>query len=86
MLIDREPVKTFIVQRQPNVHPTLIYKDLKARIPVSAGPHDLAVTFVKEGSSLTETLRQPTVSRFNDLRYARTVPAIVAPVAPADDE
>ena len=76
VLVDREPVKTFTVQRLPNVHPTLIDKDLKARIPVSAGPHDFAVTFLKEGSSLTETLRQPTVSRFNDLRYARTVPAL----------
>jgi hypothetical protein len=76
VLVDRVPVKTFTVQRQPNVHPTLIDKDLKARVPVTAGPHNLAVTFVKEGSSLTETLRQPTVSRFNDLRYARTVPAL----------
>jgi hypothetical protein len=76
VLVDREPVKIFTVQRQPNVHPTLVDKDLKARIPVTAGPHDFAVTFLKEGSSLTETMRQPTVSRFNDLRYARTVPAI----------
>ena len=51
-------------------------KDLKARIPVKAGPHNLAVTFVKEGSSLIETPRQPTESRFNDRRYPRTVPAI----------
>jgi mono/diheme cytochrome c family protein len=76
VLIDRAPVQTFTVQRQPNVHPTLIDKDLKARIPVTAGPHEFAVTFLQEGSSLTETLRQPTVSRFNDLRYARTAPAI----------
>jgi mono/diheme cytochrome c family protein len=76
VLVDRKPVKTFTVQRQPNVHPTLVDKDLKARIPVTAGPHDFAVTFLKEGSSLTETIRQPTVSRFNDLRYARTVPAL----------
>jgi mono/diheme cytochrome c family protein len=76
VLLDREPVKTFTLQRQPDVHPTLVDKDLKARIPVAAGPHDFAVTFLKEGSSLTETLRQPTDSRFNDLRYARTAPAI----------
>ena len=39
---------------------TLIDKDLKARVALKAGPHDLAVTFVKEGSSLIDTARQPT--------------------------
>ena len=51
-------------------------KTLKARITVKAGPHNLAVTFVKEGSSLIETPRQPTESRFNDRRHPRTAPAI----------
>jgi hypothetical protein len=43
---------------------------------VKAGPHSLAVTFVKEGSSLIDTPRQPTESRFNDRRHPRTAPAI----------
>src|SRR4029077_7492010 len=50
--------------------------NLKARVRVSAGPHNFAVTFVKEGSSLTDTPRQPTESRYNDRRYARTVPGL----------
>jgi hypothetical protein len=49
---------------------------LNARIPVKAGPHTVAVTFVKEGSSLIETPRQPTESRYNDRRHPRTAPAI----------
>ena len=30
------------------------------RVTVKAGPHNIGVTFVKEGSSLIETARQPT--------------------------
>jgi mono/diheme cytochrome c family protein len=81
VLLDREPVETFTVQRPANddslpAQAADVDKNLKARVPVSAGPHDLAVTFIKEGSSLTDTLRQPTEARFNDSRYPRTAPAI----------
>jgi mono/diheme cytochrome c family protein len=81
VLLDREPVETFTVQRPANddslpAQAADVDKNLKLRVPVSAGPHDLAVTFVKEGSSLTDTLRQPTEARFNDSRYPRTAPAI----------
>ena len=76
VLLDREPVKTFTIQKPANGDDTLLDKDLKVRVSVSAGRHNLAVTFVKEGSSLTDTLRQPTESRYNDRRYPRTVPAI----------
>ena len=76
VLVDREPVKTFTVQRTREVDPTVADKDLKARIRVSAGPHNLAVTFVKEGSSLLDTFQQPTASRFNDRRQPRTAPAV----------
>ena len=82
VLLDRKPVKTFTIQRPAKGDDSLfrqvaaVDKDLKARVAVSAGPHNLAVTFAKEGSSLTETLRQPTLARFNDNRYPRMVPAI----------
>ena len=76
VLLDREPVKTFTVQRPADGDDTLLDKDMKARVTVSAGPHELAVTFVKVGSSLIDTLRQPTESRFNDRRHRRTVPGI----------
>jgi mono/diheme cytochrome c family protein len=76
LLIDREPVHTFTVSRATLGNEVLNEKPLKARIPVKAGPHNLAVTFVKQGSSLIETARQPTESRFNDRRHPRTAPAI----------
>ena len=85
VLIDREPVQTFTVQKTGD--DTRADQDLKARVRVNAGPHNFAVTFVKEGSSLTDALRQPTESRYNDRRYPRTVPglsqvSITGPYAP----
>ncbi|MDE0109953.1 MAG: DUF1592 domain-containing protein [Bryobacterales bacterium] len=82
VLLDRAPVKTFTIQRPASGDGSLfrqvapVDKDLKARVAVTAGPHNLAVTFAKEGSSLTETLRQPALARFNDNRYPRTAPAV----------
>jgi len=74
VLIDGESVKTFTVQKTAD--DTQADKDLKARIKVGAGPHKIAVTFVKEGSSLVDTIRQPAQSRYNDRRYPRTAPAV----------
>ena len=76
VLLDREPVQTFTVSRAAIGYETLNEKILKTRLTVKAGPHNLTVTFVKDGSSLIETARQPTESRFNDRRHPRTVPAI----------
>ena len=76
VLLDREPVKTFTIEKPANGDDSFLEKDLKVRFTVSAGPHNLAVTFVKEGSSLVDTPRQPPVSRYNDRRYPRTTPAI----------
>jgi len=76
VLIDREPVKTFTVQRTANGDDTKADRDLKVRLPITAGPHTVSVTFVQEGSSLIDTLRQPTESRFNDRRHPRSVPAV----------
>jgi len=76
LLIDREPVATFTIQKSAGVADTLIDRDLKTRVAVSAGPHELAVTFVKEGSSLLETARQPLQSHYNDRRHPRITPAI----------
>jgi len=76
VLLDREPVHSFTVSRAAIGDQVLNEKPLKVRIPVKAGPHNLAVTFVKEGSSLVETTKRPTESRFNDRRYPRTAPAV----------
>ncbi len=87
VLVDRDPVKTFTVQKSAKGDDTVADKDLKARISVSAGPHMIGVTFVKEASSLTETFRQPAEARYNDRRYPRTAPgvsqvSIAGPYAP----
>src|SRR5437867_2586370 len=76
VLLGRGPVGAFKVQEAPGGGDTTIDKNLKLRVPVHAGPHNLGVTFVKEGSSLIETARQPTQSRFNERRHPRTGPAI----------
>ena len=76
VLLDREPVETFTIQKPANGDDTLLDKGLKVRILVKAGPHDLAATFMQEGSSLPDTLRQPPISRYNDRRYPRSAPGI----------
>ena len=76
LLLDREQVQTFTVSRAALGNETLNEKLLKARITTKAGPHNIAVTFVKDGSPLIDTPRQPTASRFNDRRHPRTAPAV----------
>jgi len=76
VLLDREPVKTFTIQKPAGRDDAAFDRDLKVRVTVSAGPHNIAVTFLQEGSSLIGTVRQPTESRYNDRRYPRTAPAI----------
>jgi len=76
LLIDRKPVHTFTVSRETIGIEILNEKALKVRIPVTAGPHTIAVTFVKEGASLLDTPRLPTSARFNDRRHPRTAPAV----------
>jgi len=76
VLVDREQAGSFTIQRKPGDDDTTLDKNLKLRVAVHAGTHNLGVTFVKDGASLIETARQPTQSRFNDRRHARTAPAI----------
>jgi len=92
VLLDRTPIGEFTVQRPENGDDSLIDKNLKIRVPVTAGPHQVGVTFVKNSSSLLETGRQPLQSRFNERRHPRVTPAIsqvsvTGPYAPqgADD-
>src|SRR5688572_10501483 len=75
VMVDREVVKSFTIQKLVDDDTTLD-ENLKVRVPLSAGPHDVAVTFVHEGSSLVEAPRQPILSRFNERRHPRTAPAV----------
>jgi hypothetical protein len=63
-------------------------RHLNVRIPVTAGPHAVGVTFLKKPSLLLETSRQPYQAHFNSYRHPRVQPAIyaisiVGPYAPA---
>jgi hypothetical protein len=51
-------------------------KDLHVRIPVKAGPHVIAVAFLKKPSLLLETERQPYQAHFNMDRHPRITPAL----------
>jgi hypothetical protein len=75
VLVDRELVKSFTIEKLVDDDTTLD-QDLKVRVPVTAGPHDIAVTFVSDSSSLLEVPRQPLLSRFNERRHPRTAPAL----------
>jgi hypothetical protein len=76
VLVDRQPVANFTIERPAGGDATVADKNLKARVAVRAGPHEIGVTFVKDGSSLFETARQPLQSHFNDRRHPRSAPAI----------
>ena len=61
---------------------------MKVRLPVSAGPHTLGVTFPKKPSLILETARQPYEAHFNYYRHPRLQPAvyeisIIGPYNPA---
>jgi Protein of unknown function (DUF1592)/Protein of unknown function (DUF1588)/Protein of unknown function (DUF1585)/Protein of unknown function (DUF1595)/Protein of unknown function (DUF1587)/Planctomycete cytochrome C len=76
LLLDRTPIGEFTIQRPANGDDSLIDRNLKIRVPVTAGPHQIGVTFLKNSSSLIETPRQPLQSRFNERRHPRITPAI----------
>ena len=85
LLLDGELVKTFTVEpavireeHAENYQPSQDNLDdhLRIRIPVTAGPHALAVTFPKRPSVLLETARQPYEAHFNYYRHPRLQPAV----------
>jgi cytochrome c553 len=49
---------------------------LKMRVPVTAGPHTLAVAFPQKPSLLVETARKPYEAHFNYYRHPRLQPAV----------
>jgi Protein of unknown function (DUF1592)/Protein of unknown function (DUF1588)/Protein of unknown function (DUF1595)/Protein of unknown function (DUF1585)/Protein of unknown function (DUF1587)/Planctomycete cytochrome C len=77
LLLDRMPFGGFTIQRPANGDDSLLDKNLKVRVAVTAGPHDLGVTFVRNSSSLIETPRQPLLAHFNERRHPRLTPGIL---------
>jgi mono/diheme cytochrome c family protein len=77
VLLDRERVKAFTVKPPAgDKGHERVDEHLKFRLPVTAGPHDLGVTFLKNPTDLIETLRQPYNSHFNMHRHPRQTPAV----------
>ncbi len=85
LLIDREQIETFTVAPPDlmsdvalNYQPSQDDVDdhLVVRVPVTAGPHDVGVTFPARPWVLLETARQPYESHFNYYRHPRVQPAI----------
>ena len=76
LLLDRERVKLFTVTPPPDKNYEQVDQGLKLRFPVTAGPHQLGVTFLKTSSPVLETKRQPYQAHFNMHRHPRMGPAI----------
>jgi uncharacterized protein DUF1592/uncharacterized protein DUF1588/uncharacterized protein DUF1587/uncharacterized protein DUF1585/uncharacterized protein DUF1595 len=76
LLLDRERVKLFTVTPPLDKNYERVDQGLKWRLPITAGPHQLGVTFLKTPSALLETRRQPYQAHFNMHRHPRITPAI----------
>ncbi len=75
-LLDREPIGTHKISPAKNGDHSKVDLHLSVRARVSAGEHQLGVTFIKKGSSLLETKRQPYQAQFNAHRHPRRNPAL----------
>jgi hypothetical protein len=77
VLLDRERIALFTVGPPPKGESDKsVDADLKTRVEVAAGPHDLGVTFLRKSSPLLETMRQPLNVHFNYYRHPRIGPAL----------
>ncbi|QDV35465.1 DUF1592 domain-containing protein [Tautonia plasticadhaerens] len=89
ILLDRDRRASFTVSppESESDHATAD-AHLAARVRVSAGPHQLGVTFVKDPWSLPETKRQPYQAHYNMHRHPRLSPALyqVTITGPYDSE
>jgi len=77
VILDRECVQSFTVAPpKGDKDYEKVDAHLKARVPVTAGPHQLGITFRKDPSSLVETKRQPYQAHYNFHRHPRLTPAV----------
>jgi mono/diheme cytochrome c family protein len=87
VLLDGERVAQFSIEPPlKGRDDQLVDANLKSRIKVTAGPHDVGATFVKKRSSLLETARQPLNVHYNFYRHPRLGPAVyeVSVVGPSE--
>lgn len=77
ILLDRAVKGEFSIKPPPGRKDfTQVDANLHARFSVTAGRHDLGVTFVQEGQPVLERLRQPYKASFNFHRHPRLSPAV----------
>jgi mono/diheme cytochrome c family protein len=76
VLLDRERMALFTVKPPGSEDHSGVDENLKTRISVTAGPHTIGATFLKEPSSLLETRREPYQAHFNFHRHPRISPAL----------
>lgn len=78
LLMDGKLAQTFTVAppKGGGSDHTAVDQHLNVRIPVTAGPHKIAVAFPKLPSALLETERQPYEAHFNMDRHPRIRPAV----------
>jgi hypothetical protein len=71
-----EPVKLDNVSAADAPSHENLDSHLKLRVPITAGPHDLTITFLKKPFLLLETARRPYEAHFNYYRHPRLQPAV----------
>ncbi len=76
LLLDRARVGLFTVRPPQDDDHSHVDRHLKQMLRVTAGPHQLGVTFLKQPSSLLGTKRQPYEAHFNMHRHPRISPAV----------
>ena len=77
IIVDREPQASFVVEPpEDRGDHQLVDAHLRWRTNISAGPHQIGVTFREDLASLLETKRQPYQAQFNMHRHPRSSPAI----------
>lgn len=76
LLIDNERIELFSISPPKDKDYESVDGKLKIRVPVSAGLHEVGVTFIDHTSALLERKRQPYAAAFNMHRHPRLSPAI----------
>ena len=79
LLLDGERVQLFTIT-PPETATGHAFADahLKARVRISAGPHEVAAAFPKQPTTVVLSERQPYEARFNFYRHRRLHPAVYA--------
>src|SRR5262245_22973378 len=75
VLVDRQPVASFTVEKPAGGDDTLLDKDLKTRVTVRPGPREDGAQLDTDGSSLAESPRQALQVHFHDRTHTLVPPA-----------